>query len=571
MSNGNTSSLSVAAARPRVYLDGRLRNDLEVLEWEISPAPTFGRAVLRLTGTPPQLPRYQATTALPEVGASVRIETGSGEENACEFQGRITHHRVQLSEGSEQILLECESLLSTLLAGKVSSAWKLAGSGTLEQPQTQIVFNQGPNSLASSQTFNLSGRNARVFDSDAEAVYWTAAEALAYLLATVVPSEVSVPARETLQNLCGGILLAPYDATGKSAIDALVEIAAQAKLRIRPLRRGLGLTFYRSGREGRVKNVSLQKPGSTLRPDQSSLWQADIQIHHRPSRNSILVLGQRKKYESTFVLSKGWDPNNETTRWRDCLRSVSPNWPVLSSVYRRWVLNEHGGYCNSPWNLNRYELEHLSPEDFRTQEPRRFLPCLSADAEGESLGVAVEIRLDSSDDWRRWRGPLWISQDQCGIYLGGDALPGEFFQAACENTASVRVTATLESDTRLSAYIPGDPQAELEIFDFADRFAWRKVHADSIFSHPAGLSADECDHSESILIAASQLAETTFTKTQATLTLARIDTSYQVGDLVEKITGREIPLSGNPHSLPSIERIFHRFDRTQTTELQIQG
>jgi len=571
MSNENTSSPSVAAARPKVYLDGRLRSDLEVLEWEISPAPTFGRAVLMLTGTPPRLPRYLPTTSLPEVGASVRVEIGSGEENACEFQGRITHHRAQLSESGERILLECEPLLASLLAGKISSAWKRAGSGIIEQPQTRTVFNQGPQSLASSQTFELAGRNARVFDSAAEALYWTAADALAYLLATAVPSTVSVPTRETLQELCDGIFLGPYDATGKSAIDALVEIAARAGLRIRPLRRGLGLTFYRSGRDGRVKNVSLQKPGSTLRHEQSSLWRADLQIHHRPSRNSILVSGQRKQYESTFVLSKGWDPNNETTRWRDCLRSVSPNWPVLSSVYRRWVLNEHGWYCGSPCNLNRYELEQLSPEDFRTWEPRRFLPCLSADAEGETLGVVVEIRLDSGDDWRRWRGPLWISQDQCGIYLGGDALPGEFFQAACENTASVRVTATIESDTRLSAYIPGDPQAELKIFDFADRFAWRKVHADSVFSQASGLSADECDHSESILAAAGQLAKTTFTKTHDTLTLARIDTSYQVGDLVEKITGREIPLSGNPHSLPGIERILHRFDRDQTTELQIQG
>ncbi|MHC4981553.1 MAG: hypothetical protein ACYTF6_00080 [Planctomycetota bacterium] len=557
----------------RVYIDGQRKRDLKVVSWEVMPAPTFGRARLTLHPSPLAATkrRIEDVSALPSVGTQLVIRPARG---SCggEFHGIISAHHLEVAEDRELLIAEAKHLLSALLSEKMTSRWQLADGEACEVKETRVKFNGSKEFLASSSVFEINGRLTRVFDSGVSAGTWTVADALAYLLAAAAPGELQTPSLDELKQLAGDIELGALDITGKSIAEALVEVAHRGGLELRGYREGLGLVFYRPGKQGRLSSVSLQKPGEPLSPSRSNLWRGRIKLSRRPSRRTVLALGQRKQYETTFDLKRGWDPSLETPRWRDFVRGKSGNWPRLADVYRKWVLNEHGWYSPSPWNVDRYEFSSIAAEDFRLHVPRRLLPCLSADIAGTSLGVVVEFRLHSEDNWRRWAQPFWVATDECAIYLGGDSLPAEFFQAGVEGTAEVRVTASIETDVRLAVEIPGDTAALCEVADFSSQAAWRKVHSNSIFYGDTSLGEpNERDDTDMLARLARRYSEICAKSFEAELTLGWVDTSYFVGDIIERIDGRALELQGNPDGKPFVRSVTHDFSEGQNTTLIVSG
>jgi len=556
-----------------ISVNGAVRRDLELLEWVIEPGPSFGGAFLVVSGPPCPQPgaRLGDRGRLPAIGAKVRIRAALG-SGGGEFVGSVTGHSFVVDEQEERFTAECRHRLEGYLARRISSLWRFQAPSALEVKQAKIRFNAGWNSRASSSLISVNGRLCRVFDSGVDSQPWSAADALGYLLAAAVPADVEVPTRTELEALAGGIDLGRMDITGKTAAEALVEVARNAGLELRSARQGVGLVFYRPGRQGRRRDVRLQPGGSALSVPESNLWRGRIHIRRRPCRRSLLVLGQRKQYESTFQLAKGWDPGLQTDRWRDFVRSESENWPKLGDVYRKWVVNEHGWYSSAPWSLPVYSFSDISSIDFTVRSARRFLPCLSTDRQGQGLGVVVEIRCGQGLEWRRWRGPLWVSRDECAIYLGGDALPGEFFEAAVNNGAEVRVTAVVEADARIIVEVDGDPNAPRDVIDLSSRAAWRLVHASSIFYGASDVgSSGERDDSHLLRRFARRYAEAASTATEAELTLAWVDTSFHVGDIVERIDGRDFELSSNPDSRPVVRSVRHDLGARQTTHLVVSG
>ncbi len=556
-----------------VYIDGTRRRDLQPVTLEVLPAPSFGKATLVMAGSPVsgQCERFGDATRLPPIGSRVQIRFAPGTEDG-EFTGSVIAHGFVVDEHEERCAAECQHQLAIDLARRISSLWQLNAQSAVEVKQAKIRFNADQNALASKSTTNVKRRQCRLFDSNVDARPWSVADALGYLLATAVPDGVEVPSLLELDAMVGHIELGRVDVTGKTAAEALAEVARRGGLEIRSARQGRGLVFYRPGRQGRRRHIRLQPVGAKLSLSQSNLWRGQIRIYRRPSRRSLLALGQRKQYESTFELAKGWGAALETDRWRDFVRSKSSNWPKAADVYRKWVLNEHGWYSGSPWNLPVHSFASISSGDFTIRSARRFLPCLSTDLQGQSLGVVVEIRCGTGAAWRRWRGPLWVSRDECAIYLGGDALPGEFFQAAVAGEASVRVTAVVEADGRLIREVQGDLNAPRDVIDLSNRAAWRTVYSTSIFKNADGVGTPaERDDSELLNRLAVRYAEIASTATQADLTLGWVDTSCHVGDVVEKIDGRAFELSSNPDSLPFVRSVRHEFDTTQTTHLVVSG
>src|SRR5262249_46022790 len=89
---------------------------------------------------------------------------------------------------------------------------------------------------------------------------------------------------------------------------------------------------------------------------------------------------------------------------------------------------------------------------------RRFLPCLSRSEDGSPRGHAVGVYVEySADNGATWQpidalssdeNSVQILQRECGIRFNGENVPFDLYLAG--DSAKVRVTACVESDTRVS-------------------------------------------------------------------------------------------------------------------------
>jgi len=565
--------LVVKAAAPAVYAKGRRRRDLKVLSMDLLGPPTFGRAALLLQpdSQVPAEPRLEAVGELPDVGTSVTI-TAAGPAGGVEMSAVVTGHRAELGPDGERLLAEIEHDLAAALSQTVSERWHVQGGSPVTVGNARVCFNDDLDGLASQAHVSIGQRSARLFDSAANARRWSVADALAYLLAVAVPSDVQAQSRAELDDLAGDIDLGRLDVTGMAVAEALTQAAGRGGLALRAARQGLGLVFYRPGVGGRPAVVNLQPAGQAFSPALTNLWRGKVTFSRRPARRGVLVLGAVKRYESTFYLQPGWNTSLQTARWRDFVRSMSANWPVLGDVYRKWVLNEHAWYTGSPWNLPVADLSVISGADFGLNRPRTLLPCLSCDTTGQSLGIVVETCCGQDQPWRRWRGPLWVSRDECAVYLGGDGLPGEFFQAAAAGEAAVRATATVEADVRLSVSLTGDAALPTAVIDASSRAGWSKVHSSSIFAASGDLGPPaERDDGALLAALAEREAEVLATATSAELVLGWVDTSYFVGDSVEMVEGRALELRSDDDSRPFVRSVHHDFGPGQCTTILVEG
>jgi len=555
---------------PTVFVNDLPRPDLVCVQWKWLGGPDFGQAVVQACGDSGFLPRVEDLGALPPIGDDVRIAGQPGSLSDAEFVGTVTAHELAAGPEGEQLSAVIEHKLKHLLADTITSSFHVGlGPSLVELPEAAIRFGP-PDGLCSPNTVTHNGRTTPAFSAAANAVTWTVADALAYILATAVPSTVNVPTLSQLHTLTNSLPLDDLSITGMNAAQALQTVAQRAGLSLRAARENVGLVFFRAGFDDRHANVALQPATEPFSTEATNLWRGRMAFRRRPSRRGVLILGERRRYEITATLLPGWNPAHHTARWRDCVRSLSPNWATYNDVYRKWVLNEHAWFAGSPWNLAAWTGASVSVAHFLLCQPRQFLPCLSTDHANKSMGVVAEVCWPNHP-WRRWRGPLWVSRDDCSIYLGGDALPGEFFQAAVTGHAGVRVTACVEADARLTAALPGDGGAWIVARAPKGQGLWRQIHASSTFANAPGMgSPGICDDSAVLNRQAARRQECPPPAVEADFELAWVDLGVDVGDVVDRVTGREIDLTAWDDATPSVTTVTHDF-RTQVTRLEVNG
>jgi hypothetical protein len=562
-------SATILRCRPaRVYAQGRRRYDLQVRTWTVEKAPRFG--TVRLVAQSPfsavATERIEQLRRLPSIGTKVVVRSPVG-FGCGEFCGVVARHVAEVGDEGETLIAEVEHQLASALNHHLTGRWQMDNDQPVYVEDPRVSFNASDRMLCSPSRQQNGNGSAHVFDDSEDAVRWTVAAALNYLLTTELPSYIRRPGYSELTRLAGNIDLGRYNAAGKELSEALVGIAHRGGLEISAARRGVGLIIYQPGSAGRRTSVCLQPTGENLNLARSNLLGGSISFDRRPGRRTIHILGAPKRHEATFDLQAGWDGDDETTRWRDFVRSESDDWPKRKNVYRRWVLNESGlGEGDS------FDFATICSEDFKTNRSRRLLPCISTDDEGNSCGIVVEVRLASYDEWRRWSGPAWVSDEECAIVLGGDALPGDFFSALVDGLAEVRVTASVESDVRLEARVEGDPGCAVELHDVSDDGQWWAVHPTSIFfDGEADSTAIVRDDSARLEQLAGGRRAMAGRETIAKIFLAWIDTSCHVGDIVGRVGGRNVSLSSRPGVRPSVASVRHEFGETQQTHLVLEG
>jgi hypothetical protein len=562
-------SVAIRHQTPTVYVDGAPRPDLCVSQWTILPGPRFGHATIeQRTPSFRQSPQDWCIGRQPPVGSAISF-TLSDDQGGGQFTGVVTGQTIAIGQDTQRLAIHAAPALAVALAAPLATEFRLGDSGAVALSEPSINFNCEYDTWASEQPQTIGGGTARVFDSSAASSPWTVADALAYLLAAM-PQSVAGPSLGDLQSLAGDIILEPTRLGGRSFADAICSVAAKGGLAVRAGQDGSTLEFYQPGRQGRPRTVCLQPELSLLSAGMTNMWQCEITFARRPANRGVTALGAVKMYEATFELGYGWDSSLQTDQWRDFLVSGGSEWLVRSDVFRLWVLNEDGRYDGAPWLLPAYDFTAIRPDDFTARRPRRFMPCLSTGPGGDSAGIVVEYYLPGRP-WQRWTGPVQVARDQCAIYLGGDALPSDFFQAAIAGTLQVRVTATVQSDQRLSTTIDGDPSLPQQVIDCGDIAHWRTVDPSSVLAGQSIGQTLECDDSDILAALAQQAYESSAGTTEARIQTPRPDSSFALGDIVEQIDGRALDLSSNPNLSPHITTIEHDLSSSPCTHITVSG
>jgi len=561
-----------------VYVDGRRLRDLHVDRWTVLPAPAFGRATVTMAMARRYGPdrRVEDLARLPAVGTRLHICLPAATRHAL-FDGVVTRHLAHVGPDAEQLAAEADDFLSVLLAAPIAGRWQVRDGAPTLLPTGVAVFNDTTAGLASPAVYSIQGRACRIFQPAPDGQPWSVADILGYLFAAHVPPEVGAPGLDELDPPAGGIVPHRLSLANVALAEALARVAGLGGLAIRGSLDGASqairraLVTYRPGRNGRPRPIRLQRAGQTLDPRGTNLWKGRLAMRRRPARRRIVILGGVKRYESTFALQPGWDAGGESYHYRDFVRDEASDWPAVADVFRKWVLNESGRYSAEPYNLPAFDFATISADDFLLTVARRFEECLSVGPGRQRIGVVVEISCDDGATWRRYGGPVRIASDECAVHLADDALPADYFQAALDRVAAVRVTATVASDCRLRAEVRGDPGCRVEIVEMPSA-CWTKVHTSSVFHAKEGWCApNEQDDSDRLAQIASRLAESGAGAVEAELTLGWLDPTCNVGDVVERIDGRRLDLAVFDGAAPGVCAVEHRAGADQTTVLTVSG
>lgn len=181
--------------------------------------------------------------------------------------------------------------------------------------------------------------------------------------------------------------------------------------------------------------------------------------------------------------------------------------------------------------------------------PHRVHVYITAISGGDNPGVYF-----TSNYWQRipdgW-GPVLLD-NQIGVYFNGDKAVEDLLGLYdTDHPARLRITGTIQGDTRLSytaekkADSPYGRVNEL-VLDLSDRFPDRKVHLFGKFgsvlagSGPTDTQSDATGIQE---FAERVLEVEDAANVQARIVLAGLRTDFQIGDLIDKIGGREISLN----------------------------
>jgi hypothetical protein len=475
------------------------------------------------------------------------------------FAGVVCRGQASIASASEDVeIVACDNL-------SYQNTHAINGMrvvGTLAEnifiPTSQVVFNPDGEPNASRMEYDIAGKQYRVFElSELKAVYWTYASALTYLAAEgLALSMYDKGSLASLEKLTEGQVLRDVEVTGLTPLAAMERLCDRAGLGFCIAQVPVGerdvkdvLQFYRRG-EGRRTFLRHQRAGERLEVAKTNVAQCSLKTNRPAETIRVIGRGASKRFEATFDLVGGWDPNLEENNYDLYSSATNPNFRAVRDVFRKWVLNEAGDYTGEPYNRGAaYDFRSVFGNANYNAHRRRFYPCLSANVMGKSLGYYLEISYDGGDTWQEYAGAFDHLLDECGVYLNSSQMDLLMWYAIKKELLRFRITATVEADESLEAYVYDGPQKSMRpvrtyVVELGQEFQYRQVTGASIFYKAVGEELgqpDECDDRESMRgLLRDRLKQLRQERLTGTARLAWIQPNLWPGDIVTGMQGREL-------------------------------
>lgn len=588
---GNTMSLPAASAA--VYLDGVMSPYIEPVEIIRAGWPEFGSATLRfrLSSQVGQTVPVEQIEQKAGFGKTVSIrafyDAGSPDCRVVDypiFTGQIEGIHTEIDGGSLVVSLRVQDCAATLrrktVFGRRIESQQL-GSVFIAGPDT--IFNPNGLANASEQAVNHAGRKYRVFSqADGRGRPFSRADAIYYLLSEYVPDGLLViPPLERLETLTEAKIVRNLDVTGLDITEALHRCCEGTSLDFvfEPACDGsgaCGIVFLKQTPARKIR-LSAQKQGEIISISKTSAARIISEKTYRPITNRYIAYGESKQYESTFELVKAWDSSLEDDDYELFCPSTNPDFVGVRDVYRCWSLNEAGWYSDAPYNRgDAFDFSKIFEGEDYSKKPRRFLPCLSCDRQGESMGYFLEVSCDGGTQWHQYQHAFDVLTNQCAVRFSDDRLDEEIFAAAVANLLRVRITATVISDQKVSVSCADGPLESAcpvseHILHLPGQYKYNVVCTTSIFYGSEAGIAGFADDTQQLYAALRDMANR---RTQHVETMD-IKTPYleigcQAGDIVEaSYDGRDIlGLRSESCGAARIERVSMDFVN-QCTRMKI--
>lgn len=368
------------------------------------------------------------------------------------------------------------------------------------------------------------------------------------------------------------------------------------------------ITIFKRG-QGREVSIYYQRVGESLDLRKSNAPDVNVEIDILDLANSVVGHGSFIEHEITIELFACWpfDDDDIPPDELDPTVEGSQYHNGKQHVWRRFAANEAGDWNNTRDRTTAQELNDVFEDDSYTQRRRRLFECLTyaSTADGtekrrppyveyydtaagvDNEGAWVEVPSDWSYE---------ILKDEIGVRFNSRKIPGELYNLG--SNVRVRVTGVVVGDHRLTSFSTGgaSPNSNsVELFvDLSDKFHKRVRVNDgpyrSRFSS-AGLGeepinrdgvvdvtqmdADETDDLSELQTFIDELVDIEqAAKATAIITLSTIDYSYEIGDVIVGVYGRNISFNRLVPSIGQrymqITSIVHDFER-QTTRLKVES
>lgn len=514
--------LTLPSTSVSIWLDGVLCPYLELVEVVRCGWPEFSRA--RLLYNPAAYNQagqrsVEKIESKVSIGKSVCI---SQIYNGCApgvsvfsfplFYGQIEGLETKLSHNEEQVEVIVKDFSATLKRITIYGQRVINTSGsTLFLAGSDTTFNANGKPNATVEPIENNGQQYTVFCAEPSAgKFWSYGEVIDYLLCEyLLRGELQKPGVEQLKALTEGQLVRDLDITGLNLIEALRRCCERIGLNFKFVaclsQSGpeQAIVFYKVGK-GRTVELDYQQRG-----EQASVSKTNIAKFHSiknfwPITHKYIGQGDFKVHEATFDLVKAWDSSLEDINYDKFSPSTNADFYKVKNVYRKWCLNEAGGYSGEPYNQgDTFDFSKIFETEQFVARRRRFWPTLTNDKQGKSLGYYLQVSFDNGLHWWQYLYAFNNLLDECGVWLSSDQLDVDTWVATLKGLLKFRITASVISDERLSCELSDGPVNSVvpvvdHVITLPRQFKYRKVSAQSIFSNSSDASLgtpDEVDDS----------------------------------------------------------------------------